>query len=110
MTKPLINKYELKLQSLLPKYFGEYIFTPELRFHPKRRWRFDFANEYLKIAFEVEGGTWSGGRHVNPIGYMKDCEKYNMATKMGWKVFRLVPAMINEEYLGTLLQESLIVL
>jgi very-short-patch-repair endonuclease len=115
MTKPL-NKYELKLQSLLPNYFGEHIFIPEYQFDVEgtgefdkkgnlklRKWRFDFAQPYLKIAFEVEGGTWTGGRHVNPIGYAKDCEKYNAAVRQGWSVFRLTPQMINEKYLDSLL-------
>lgn len=101
MIKPLINKHELKLQSLLPLYFKE-PFTPEFRFCD-RRWRFDFANKELMIAFEVEGGTWTGGRHVNPIGYAKDCEKYNMAARLGWKVYRLVPSMISKEYLDELI-------
>ena len=81
----------------------------EYRFHipaegqKARRWKFDFAIPCKKIAFEVEGGTWNGGRHVNPIGYAKDCEKYNMATKQGWQVYRLVPAMITLEYVSELL-------
>lgn len=102
------NKHELALKDLLPIYFGSYEFIPEYRFdvpsngEKARRWRFDFACPYLKVAFEVEGGTWSGGRHVNPIGFEKDCEKYNKAIILGWKVFRLVPKQINEVYLESL--------
>ena len=103
-----VNKYEELLFSLLPSFFPEEPVIREYRFHiPKegekqRQWRFDFAYEYYKIAFEVEGGTWSGGRHVNPIGFAKDCEKYNAAVSLGWKVFRLTPAMITEEYLASI--------
>lgn len=61
----------------------------EHRFHPKRRWRFDFAWPDLKVAVEVEGGIWRGGRHQTPSGYRADCEKYNAATLLGWRVLRL---------------------
>jgi hypothetical protein len=102
-----INKYELKLEEILSKIFA--MPAREYRFHiPKngekqRKWRFDFAYPELFLAFEVEGGTWSGGRHVNPLGYAKDCEKYNMAACQSWTVYRLVPSMINEDYIIDLL-------
>lgn len=32
-------------------------FVREHRFHPTRRWRFDFAWPDEKVALEVEGGT-----------------------------------------------------
>ena len=58
------------------------------RFDPKRRWRFDFAFHDQRVAVEIEGGTWSGGRHVRPRGYQADCEKYNRAVALGWRVLR----------------------
>lgn len=63
----------------------------EFRFHPGRKWRFDFAIPEYKIALEVEGGVWTGGRHTSPKGFLGDIEKYNMATLMGWRVFRTTP-------------------
>lgn len=63
----------------------------EYRFHPKRMWRFDYAIPEHKIALEVEGGVWTGGRHIRPQGFLGDIEKYNTATLMGWKVFRVTP-------------------
>lgn len=62
--------------------------VPEFRFHPTRKWRFDYAHETLRIALEVEGGVWSGGRHTRGKGYIGDIEKYNTATAAGWAVFR----------------------
>lgn len=44
-----------------------------------------------KIALEVEGGVWTGGRHTSPKGFLGDIEKYNTATLMGWRVFRTTP-------------------
>lgn len=61
----------------------------EVRFHPTRRWKFDFAWPELKIAVEVEGGVWSSGRHTRGAGFIADCEKYNEAARLGWRVFRM---------------------
>lgn len=99
------NKWESLLIQLLHK-ITSVIAEVEYRFHPIRKWRFDAAYPEQKIAFEVEGGTWAGGRHVNPIGFEKDCEKYNTATKMGWRVYRLTPKMIKEDYLEELVLEE----
>lgn len=64
----------------------------EYRFHPKRRWRFDYALPAVKIALEVEGGVWTRGRHTRPQGFLNDIEKYNTATLLGWRVFRTTPS------------------
>lgn len=63
----------------------------EHKFHPKRKWRFDYAIPEHKIALEVEGGVWTGGRHIRAQGFLGDMEKYNTATLMGWRVFRTTP-------------------
>ena len=63
----------------------------EFKFHPKRRWRFDYAIPEYRIALEVEGGVWTSGRHTRPQGFLGDIEKYNTATLMGWRVFRTTP-------------------
>ena len=63
----------------------------EFRFHPVRLWRFDYAIPEHKIALEVEGGVWTGGRHTSSVGFLKDMEKYNTATLMGWRVLRTTP-------------------
>lgn len=63
----------------------------ELRFHPVRRWRFDYAIPEHKIAVEVEGGVWTQGRHTRPRGFLGDMEKYNTATALGWRILRVTP-------------------
>lgn len=71
-------------------------YTMEFKFHPTRRWRFDFCWVLKGVAVEVEGGTWSGGRHTTGAGFEKDCEKYNAAMLMGYRVFRFTGAMIRD--------------
>ena len=63
----------------------------EFKFHPVRKWRFDYAFPEHKIALEVEGGVWTGGRHTSSVGFLNDMEKDNTATPMGWRVFRPTP-------------------
>ncbi len=66
----------------------------EFRFHPVRKWRFDFAWPYVRLAVEVEGGVWTRGRHVRGAGFEADCEKYAEATAQGWRVMRVTPRHI----------------
>lgn len=68
----------------------------EYRFHPTRRWRFDLAWPAERIAIEVDGGTWVGGRHTSGAGFAKDCEKLNCATLLGWQVYRFTTTMIRD--------------
>jgi hypothetical protein len=63
----------------------------EHRFDAVRRWRFDYAWPGMRIALEVEGGVWSGGRHTRGAGFVGDMEKYNAAAIAGWLVLRVTP-------------------
>lgn len=68
----------------------------EFRFHPIRKWRFDFAWPEQKIAVEVQGGIWLGksGAHTSGKGRTRDIEKSNMAAKMGWRMLQIAPEHI----------------
>jgi very-short-patch-repair endonuclease len=68
----------------------------EYKFHPTRKWRFDFAWPYKFVALEVEGGVWSQGRHTRGSGFVKDMEKYNAASSLGWRIFRFTPSEIKD--------------
>lgn len=72
--------------------------TPEYKFHPTRKWRFDWAffgeDEFfgeIKLALEVEGAVWVQGRHTRGSGFVKDMEKYNEAACLGWRIIRVQP-------------------
>lgn len=69
-------------------------FEREYRFHPVRKWRFDFAFPALKLAVEIEGVTPAGGRHQRIGGMKADIEKYNTAALMGWRVLRYTTDMV----------------
>ena len=74
----------------------------EYRFHHARKWRLDFAHPATRIGIEIEGGTWVQGRHNRPQGFAADCEKYNSAAELGWRLFRLTPDMINVDNVQTI--------
>ena len=67
----------------------------EYRFHPVRRWRFDYCWPALKVALEVQGGGWVRGRHHRPRGYERDIEKLNEAQLLGWLVLWATPAQLD---------------
>lgn len=68
----------------------------EFKFHPTRKWRFDFAYPTRRIALEVDGGVWSGGRHGRGSGIIKEHEKFNAAASMGWRIFRCTPQTVGD--------------
>lgn len=73
-------------------------FERELRFHPVRRWRFDFAIPGSGVAIEVDGGGFVGGRHGRGLGIEKDAEKFSEAAALGWRVIRVTPRQIRSGY------------
>lgn len=78
---------DLFLRLLQERFPGRKI-VKEHRFHPERKWRFDYAIPDLKIAVEVDGAVWTGGRHNRAAGYIADMEKLNTAASMDWLVLR----------------------
>jgi very-short-patch-repair endonuclease len=72
----------------------------EYKFHPIRKWRFDYAWLDRKIAVEIEGGIWirgasgRGGAHSLPSNIIRDMEKSNAAQALGWRVFRFTPQQL----------------
>ena len=72
--------------------------TPEreYRFAPPRRYRADFAYPEKMLLIEVEGGVWVRGAHTRGGHYNSDCEKYNLAAKLGYRVLRFTSNMIKD--------------
>lgn len=63
----------------------------EHKFHPTRNWRFDVAWPAFKLAIEIDGGVWVGGRHNASAGFVKDMEKFNSASILGWRILHTTP-------------------
>ena len=100
---------EIRACKLLPP-------VTELKFHPTRRWRFDFAWPDLMLAVEAESGAEMHGRrtkagrvmksgHLTVKGFRSDCDKYNAAAMLGWRVLRFTGAMIKDGTAVKLLKE-----
>ncbi len=78
----------------LPRPEQEYHFAPHVNGKPVRRWRFDFAWPADRVAVEIQGGTWVGGRHGSGVGIEQDAEKLNAAIAIGWRVALVTSKMI----------------
>lgn len=66
----------------------------EVCWYPLRDWRSDFLWCEEKVIVEVEGGSWSGGRHVRGGGFEADARKYNEAAILGWAVLRFISRQV----------------
>ncbi len=66
----------------------------EYRFDDTRRWRFDIAWPARKVAVEVQGGLFSGGRHVRGASLRREYEKLNTAAIGGWCVLLVTTGMV----------------
>lgn len=75
-----------------PPYEREYLFN-----RPDTKHRFDLVFPAQMVAIEMEGGTFTGGRHTRGVGYAQDCWKYNRAAELGWRVLRYTTDMINND-------------
>lgn len=66
---------------------------PEYCFHAERKWRIDFYFEAngRRLALEVEGGVFTGGRHTRGAGFVADIEKYNELSAAGIFLVRVTP-------------------
>lgn len=85
----------------LPQHLMEY------KFHPTRKWRFDYYFPQQKVALEVEGAVWVQGRHTRGSGFLKDCEKYNEAGAMGIRVLRCTPQQLKNGEILPVLKRAL---
>jgi very-short-patch-repair endonuclease len=92
-----MSELEIAFDALWARLGYPPIWTPEYRFAPPRRFRFDRAMPAVRVAVELDGGTWSRGRHVRGDGYERDCEKTNLASERGWRVFHLTRSMLEND-------------
>lgn len=95
------TKFEILWRSL-----GGCGLTKEYQFAPKRKFRMDYYGEWngVKFCVELEGGVFIRGRHLRPGGFLRDMEKYNLASQMGIYVFRIPSHDISSEWLAPIIK------
>ena len=94
MPLPILRAYKI------PEPIREY------KFHADRKWRLDYCWIEYKLACEIEGGLWCGGRHNRPASMIKDMEKYNALTELGWKLLRYTPQTLDYEQIKRCLKDG----
>ncbi len=80
---------------------NNYDYYKEFKFLHNRRFRFDYVylltdSKIKGVAIEFEGGVWSNGRHIRPLGFIRDCEKYNLASLNGYIVLRFTSECLKD--------------
>jgi very-short-patch-repair endonuclease len=84
-------------------------FATEVRFHPQRLWRWDFAITDARIAIEIQGAIWAGrkGGHTGGFGAQRDMDKRNAGVMLGWRVLTFSTADVLKGRAKAFLQEHL---
>lgn len=82
---------KLEILTTLQTIFGKEYVDTEHKFHPVRRWRFDYAIPEIKLAIEYQGhagfvGKAGSSGHSSIKGLTNDSEKMNSAIACGWRV------------------------
>ena len=93
----------LTLVSFVPRNLIE----TEHRFHPPRRWRWDYCIPSLMLAIEYHGGIYSGGRHTRGIGFEKDREKMNVGQLDGWTILELTKEMVQSGKAYAMIEQAI---
>lgn len=96
--------YYWTMLNTLPIEDAHSVPVSEYRFDDTRKWRFDFAWPKVKVAVEIDGGVFMGGRHTSGAGYTKDCYKLNRAVELGWRVLRFTPQMLKNDPISVIQQ------
>ena len=78
-------KYSPAIVTAFLKSYGIPAPEYEYKFHPIRKWRFDMAWPAHRLYLEVDGGIWVRGGHNRGAQMLKDWEKRNAATVLGWR-------------------------
>ena len=70
----------------------------EVQFAKPRKWRADFvvANFIHPLLIEIDGGTWTGGRHVTGAGHASDAAKRNAAVLLGYRPLTFSPKEVED--------------
>ena len=74
-----------------------YRVEPQYRFHPERKWLFDWALPELLFAVEVDGVLpGAGGGHQRRQAYIADRQRDLEAMLLGWQVIRVATDQVSD--------------
>jgi very-short-patch-repair endonuclease len=82
--------FALQLVAYKISFEREFLFAAEIG----RKFRADFAFPDARLLVEIEGGSFTNGRHNRGYGFELDLEKYNIATYLGWRLLRFSTGMV----------------
>ncbi len=71
-------------------------FERQFRIHPQRRFRCDFYFPGARLAVEVDGGGFIGGRHSRGAGIESDCEKSALIALLPARLLRVTPRQVRD--------------
>lgn len=103
------NEFQKAYRQAQPKSPGEELFFAQWKAYadlpmPEREvelvagrdWRCDFVWKEKMLVVEIEGGVFTGGRHVRGKGFTQDVRKYRELEKRGYRVLRFTTEMVEK--------------
>lgn len=90
------NKLESVFEQHLTWTGMRAVFDKHVKFHPTRKWEFDYFARQFKLGVEIHGGTHMAGHHVRGQGFHDDREKTNAAAELGITVLEFTGAMLTD--------------
>lgn len=84
------------------EYFFEYHFA-----RPDRAWRSDVAWPRVRVALEIQGGNWNGGRHCRPSAMQAEYDKQNGYSSRSWLCFYADWAQMKQPCLIDMIAETI---
>jgi very-short-patch-repair endonuclease len=74
---------------------------------PERRFRADLAWPDAHLLAEVDGATYSQGRHSRGVGIHRDCVKQSLAAALGYRTMRFDKQMVESGEALALVERAL---
>lgn len=117
MTKPVLRQTEperametgLKMRGIWDGFEREFRFDRALPTDPPgykpRRFRADLRKNELLI--ELDGGIWTGGRHVTGKGVTSDAEKMARGTLCGYRWLRFTTQQVRSGFAADVVEAYL---
>lgn len=98
------SKLEDKFLVLITEAAPEITIERQVKVIKGRKFAYDFCLPEQRVLIEIQGGTFSGGRHTRGYGYSADCEKLRLATFDGWKILWYDSKSINTKEIERLVE------